>query len=341
MTIREQSEQIEKTYLAPYAFLSSDSAGRVRKQEKCRIRTEFARDRDRVIHCKAFRRLKHKTQVFITSDNDHFRTRLTHTLEVAQIARSIAKAARLNEELAEAICLAHDLGHTPFGHAGEKILTKLNPDGFRHYEQSLRVVDVIERDGAGLNLTFEVRDGILNHSGDNEAFTQEGRVVKLADRFAYINHDIDDAIRAGLMKAEDLPSEYTDILGATHSKRIDSLIWDTVCATTENGFVSMSPSVEKAMNGLRDFLFERVYNVLAERDDNAAMIIEKLYNHFYKNKDLLPEEYKKLLERYELHTVVCDYIAGMTDNYSIMLFEHLFMPKQTRQYPNPPGSGKY
>ncbi len=326
MSIREQTEEIEITYLASYAFPSVKSAGRVRPEEKCQIRTEFARDRDKVIHCKAFRRLKHKTQVFITSDNDHFRTRLTHTLEVAQIARTIAKAAHLNEELVEAICLAHDLGHTPFGHAGEKILTKLNPDGFKHYEQSLRVVDVLERDGAGLNLTYEVRDGILNHSGDNEASTQEGRLVKLADRFAYINHDIDDAIRAGLIKGKDLPTEYTDVLGRTHSERIDSLILDTVYATVKNGFVTMTDETEKAMLGLRDFLFDRVYNVLAERDDNAAMVIEKLYNHFCKYKDALPKEYKNLLERYELHTVVCDYIAGMTDNYSIMLFEELFMP---------------
>lgn len=326
MSIREQTEKTELTYLAPYAFPSVRSAGRVRPEDKCQIRTEFARDRDKVIHCKAFRRLKHKTQVFITSDNDHFRTRLTHTLEVAQIARTIAKAAHLNEELVEAICLAHDLGHTPFGHAGEKILTKLNPDGFKHYEQSLRVVDVLERDGVGLNLTYEVRDGIVNHSGDNEASTQEGRLVKLADRFAYINHDIDDAIRAGLIKGKDLPSEYTDILGKTHSERIDSLILDTVYATVKNGFVTMTDEIEKAMLGLRDFLFDRVYNVLAERDDNAAMVIEKLYNHFCKYKDTLPEEYKALLEHYELHTVVCDYIAGMTDNYSIMLFEQLFMP---------------
>jgi len=328
MNIREQSENVELGILASYAFPSSKSAGRVREEEKCQIRTEFARDRDRVIHSKAFRRLKHKTQVFITSDNDHFRTRLTHTLEVAQIARTIAKAARLNEELVEAICLAHDLGHTPFGHAGEKILNKLNPDGFKHYEQSLRVVDVIERDGAGLNLTYEVRDGILNHSGDNEASTQEGRVVKLADRFAYINHDIDDAIRAGLIREEDLPKEYVDILGETHSQRIDSLIMNTVYTTVKNGYVSMSEEIEKAMMGLRDFLFERVYNVLAQRDDNAAMVIEKLYNHFCNNKDSLPDEYRKLLEHYELHTVVCDYIAGMTDNYSVMLFEERFMPNR-------------
>lgn len=326
MNIRQQAERAELEYLAPYAFASMNSTGRLHPEEKCRIRTEFARDRDKVIHCKAFRRLKHKTQVFITSDNDHFRTRLTHTLEVAQIARTIAKAAHLNEELVEAICLAHDLGHTPFGHAGEKILNKLSPDGFKHNEQSLRVTDVIERNGAGLNLTNEVRDGIVNHSGDGEAKTQEGILVKFADRIAYINHDIDDSIRAGILKGSDIPQEYSDVLGKTHSERIDTLILDTVYTTVKNGYVSMSEEMEKAMMGLRRFLFERVYNVLARRDDNTAMVIEKLYNHFYKNKDEMPVEYKNLLDRYPLNTVVCDYIAGMTDNYSIALFEELFMP---------------
>ncbi len=326
MSIREEMEKNELNHLSDFALLSCNSKGRLKHEEKCPIRTEFARDRDRVIHCKAFRRLKHKTQVFITSDNDHFRTRLTHTLEVSQIARTIAKATGLNEELVEAICMAHDLGHTPFGHAGEKALDKINPVGFKHYEQSLRVIDVIERDGAGLNLTYEVRDGVLNHSGSNEADTQEGRVVKLADRFAYINHDIDDSIRAGILTEEDLPAEYTDILGKTHSDRIDNLITDTVYTTVKNKSVSMTDEMSKAMMGLRSFLFERVYNVLAERDDNAAMVIEKLYNYFCKNKDALPDEYKMLLNGYPLHTVVCDYIAGMTDNYSIMLFQELFMP---------------
>ncbi len=326
MTIREQLEHAELNSLADYALPSCRSKGRVKYEDMCPLRTEFARDRDRVIHCKAFRRLKHKTQVFITSDNDHFRTRLTHTLEVAQIARTIAKAAGLNEELVEAICVAHDLGHTPFGHAGEKILNKLNPDGFKHYEQSLRVIDHIERDGAGLNLTYEVRDGVLNHSGDNEAYTEEGRVVKLADRFAYINHDIDDSIRAGILKEKDLPEKYTDVLGKSHSDRIDNLITDTVYTTVKNKSVSMTDEMTNAMMGLREFLFDRVYNVLAERDDNAAMVIEKLYTYFYKNKDKMPDEYKKLLDKFPLHTVVCDYIAGMTDNYSIMLFDDLFMP---------------
>lgn len=326
MTIREQLEKAELNNLSSYAMLSVNSRGRLKDEEKCPLRTEFARDRDRVIHCKAFRRLKHKTQVFIRSDNDHFRTRLTHTLEVAQIARTIAKASGLNEDLVEAICVAHDLGHTPFGHAGEKILTKLNPNGFKHYEQSLRVIDVIERDGAGLNLTFEVRDGVLNHSGDNEAITQEGRVVKLADRFAYINHDIDDSIRAGILKESDLPTKYTSILGKSHSERIDNLICDTVYSTVRNKCVSMTDEMNLAMMGLRGFLFERVYDVLAERDDNAAMVIEKLYTYFLKSPDKLPDEYRNLLEKYTPDTVVCDYIAGMTDNYSIMLFNELFMP---------------
>ena len=326
MTIREQLETAEKNQLSAYAKLSSESKGRLRFEEKCPLRTEFARDRDRVIHCKSFRRLKHKTQVFIRSDNDHFRTRLTHTLEVSQIARTIAKASGLNEELVEAICVAHDLGHTPFGHAGEKILNKINPNGFKHYEQSLRVVDYIEKDGLGLNLTYEVRDGVLNHSGDNEAETEEGRVVKLADRFAYINHDIDDSVRAGILKESDIPKEFTQILGNSHSERIDNLITDTVYATVSNKKVSMSDDIASAMMGLRNFLFERVYDVLAKRDDNAFMVVEKLYGYFYKNKDKMPDEYKNLLNRFSLDTVVCDYIAGMTDNYSIMLFEELFMP---------------
>ncbi len=327
MNIRQRTEKAELEFLSEYACPSSKSRGRVREEEKCPIRTEFARDRDRIIHSKAFRRLKHKTQVFITLDNDHFRTRLTHTLEVAQIARTIAKASRLNEELVEAICLGHDLGHTPFGHAGEKALNKLNPGGFKHYEQSLRVTDVIERDGAGLNLTCEVRDGILNHSGDNEAMTQEGKIVKIADRIAYINHDIDDAIRAGLLKESDLPTEYGDVLGKTHSQRIDSLILSTVNTTVKNGYVSMEKEIEDAMLGMRDFLFERVYNVLAKRDGDAEFIIERLYNYFCNNKDKMPDEYKHLLQQYDLDTVVCDYIACMTDNYSISLFEELFMPK--------------
>ena len=326
MTIREQSEAIESQILAPYACLSKNSKGRQHPQEKCDIRTEFARDRDRIIHCKAFRRLKHKTQVFISLDNDHFRTRLTHTLEVSQIARTIAKATRLNEELVEAICLGHDLGHTPFGHAGEKVLDTLCPGGFRHYKQSLRVVDVIERDGEGLNLTYEVRDGIVNHTGSNQAHTAEGRLVKFADRIAYVNHDIDDAIRDGILQAEDLPCEYTEILGDTHSKRINTLNTDIIYETLRTGEVAMTQPVETAMLGLRQFLFDHVYTKLSQRDHQAAMVIEKLYGYFLQHTDELPDEYRVLLERYEKEQVVCDYIAGMTDYYSIRMFDKLFMP---------------
>ncbi len=326
MTIREQSEAMEAQSLAPYACLSKNSKGRLRPQEKCGIRTEFARDRDRIIHSKAFRRLKHKTQVFISLDNDHFRTRLTHTLEVSQIARTIAKATRLNEELVEAICLGHDLGHTPFGHAGEKVLDGLCPGGFRHYEQSLRVVDVIERDGAGLNLTYEVRDGIVNHTGSHQASTLEGRLVKFADRFAYVNHDIDDAVRDGILKEDDLPREFTEVLGQSHSQRINTLVEDTIYETIRLGEVAMTERVEAAMLGLRQFLFEHVYNKLSGRDDQAAMVIEKLYHYFLQHTGELPEEYRVLLEQYDKATVVCDYIAGMTDYYSIKLFDTLFMP---------------
>ncbi len=326
MTIREQSEAIEAQSLAPYACLSRDSKGRQHPQEKCDIRTEFARDRDRIIHSKAFRRLKHKTQVFISLDNDHYRTRLTHTLEVSQIARTIAKATRLNEELVEAICLGHDLGHTPFGHAGEKVLNGLCPKGFRHYEQSLRVVDIIERDGAGLNLTYEVRDGIVNHTGSHRANTLEGRLVKFADRFAYVNHDIDDAMRDGILKEGDLPREFTEVLGQSHSQRINTLVEDTIYETIRLGEVAMTKPVEAAMLGLRQFLFDHVYNRLSDRDDQAAMVIEKLYRYFLQNIGELPAEYRVLLERYDKETVVCDYIAGMTDYYSIKLFDKLFMP---------------
>lgn len=326
MTIREQSEHIEAQILAPYACLSKDSKGREKPQEKCEIRTEFARDRDRIIHCKAFRRLKHKTQVFISLDNDHFRTRLTHTLEVSQIARTIAKATRLNEDLVEAICLGHDLGHTPFGHAGEKALNSLYPGGFRHYEQSLRVVDVIERDGAGLNLTYEVRDGIVNHTGSCLAHTLEGRLVKFADRIAYVNHDIDDAIRDGILHPDDLPREYTEILGDTHSKRINTLNTDIIYETLRTGNVAMTKPIEDAMLGLRQFLFDHVYTKLSGRDSQAAMVIEKLYGYFLQHTSELPEEYRLLLERYDKAQVVCDYIAGMTDYYSVRMFDKLFMP---------------
>lgn len=326
VNIRMQREELERLTLSPMAFKSAESAGRERFEEKCDIRTDFARDRDRIIHSKSFRRLKHKTQVFISADNDHFRTRLTHTLEVSQIARTIARALRLNEDLTEAIALGHDLGHTPFGHSGERALNRLSPKGFRHYEQSLRVVDFLERDGLGMNLTYEVRNGIVNHTGKSKPFTQEGMVVKYADKFAYINHDIDDALRAGIITDSDLPEESKRVFGDTNSKRINSMICDIITASEQNGYVCMSEENEAHMMSLRSFMFESVYEKLSVRDSQAYMLLEKLYGYFKNNVDALPQEYRRSLENEDTDTAVCDYISGMTDNYCISLFNELFMP---------------
>lgn len=324
--IRELREQLELDMLSPMAVKAVNSRGRERFEEKCSLRTDFSRDRDRIIHSKSFRRLKHKTQVFISSDNDHYRTRLTHTLEVSQIARTISRALNLNEDLTEAIAMGHDLGHTPFGHSGERALSQLCPSGFRHYEQSLRVVDVLERDGMGMNLTYEVRDGIANHTGSSTPCTQEGKVVKFADRIAYVNHDIDDAIRAGVISESDLPKKHLEVFGKTHSKRINAMIEDVILASSKCGTVCMTESVEKAMLELREFMFDAVYTKLAERDYQSYMVIEKLYGYFKEHQDKLPEEYRKLLENWDIDTVVCDYISGMTDNYCTSLFNEVFMP---------------
>ncbi len=324
MNIRQKREQLEKMTLSGNATLSENSKGRAVFEEKCSLRTEFARDRDRIIHSKAFRRLKHKTQVFISLDNDHYRTRLTHTLEVSQIARTIARALNLNEDLCEAISLGHDLGHTPFGHSGERALDALSPHGFKHYEQSLRVVDVLERGGMGMNLTYEVRDGIVNHTGDSQASTQEGSIVKFADRIAYINHDIDDAVRAGVISEDDIPQSLLEILGRTNSERIDALITDLVYESLKNSNISMSHKMQTNMMALRDFMFENVYNTMRDRDEHSLIIIEKIYKHFIYNPNSLPEEYKDLLKEWDIHTVVCDYIAGMTDNYCINVYSDLF-----------------
>ncbi len=326
MNLRQQSEELERKVLSPSAMLSVNSKGREREEEKCTIRTEYTRDRDRIIHSKAFRRLKHKTQVFISLDNDHFRTRLTHTLEVSQIARTIARSLRLNEDLAEAISLGHDIGHTPFGHSGERALNSVAPQGFKHYNQSLRVVDYLEKDGEGMNLTFEVRDGIVNHTGSNMASTLEGVIIKYADRIAYINHDIDDAIRAGVIRFEDIPANLTEGLGKTSSERINTLITDIIENSLNKDKIMMSDKVQDEMMKLREFMFKNVYYKLADRDNQAYMVIEKLYNYFTKKPEAMPEEYKKLLNKWDTPVVVCDYIAGMTDNYSVSLFNHLFMP---------------
>ena len=327
MNIREQSEMLEERYLCKYACFSKNTKGRQKDEEKCEIRTEFSRDRDRIVHSKAFRRLKHKTQVFISPDNDHYRTRLTHTLEVSQIATTIAKALRLNVDLTEAISLGHDLGHTPFGHMGEHILNNLSPKGFKHYEQSLRVVDVLEKDGEGLNLTYEVRDGILNHAGNMTAGTFEGKIIKYADRFAYLNHDIDDALRAGIITQNDLPEEYIKVLGGRHSERINTLITDIISTTLKNNEVSMSEKIESAMMGLRQFMFDTVYKKIGEQDKKVELVIDKMYKYYYENPEKMPPEFINLLKDYDIDTVVCDYIASMTDGYILKKFNHLFVPQ--------------
>lgn len=325
MNIREQQEELEKRNLSEYATLSSNTKGRSVEENKCSVRTDFQRDKDRIIYSKAFRRLKHKTQVFIAPEGDHYRTRLTHTLEVSQIARTAARALRLNEDLTEAIALGHDLGHTPFGHIGEKILDDVYSEGFKHNEQSLRVVDVLE----GLNLCWETRDGIVNHSGVNMASTLEGQIVKFADRIAYVNHDIDDAQRAGLIEDRDLPESCVNILGSTSSSRISTMVNDIITSSSGKNMITMSEDVYKAMWDLRQFMFDRVY--LASRakteEIKAGSIIKWLYYYFMENTLELPDEFKNMLLKMGNERVICDYIAGMTDRYAINKFQELFIPE--------------
>ena len=326
-SIRQTSEEIERRTLSPYAQLSENTKGRQRPSEKCSIRTEYQRDRDKIIHSKSFRRLKHKTQVFITPQGDHYRTRLTHTLEVSQIARTIARALRLNEDLVEAMSLGHDLGHTPFGHRGEKVLNEICAGGFAHYEQSLRVVDVLEN-GRGLNLTWEVRDGIVNHTGEHVASTLEGKILKYADRFAYINHDIDDAIRGGILAGDALPKECIEVLGSRHSQRINTLISDIVTHSMGKDALAMSPEVETAMMQLRTFLFDNVYSAASKmhEEEKAGYVIAQMFDYFTRHPEKLPEEYLAFLDRYDTERVVCDYIAGMSDGYAIATYTRLFIP---------------
>ena len=326
MTIREQTEIMELGMLCEDACTSKGTGKRIRQESKCPIRTEFQRDRDRILHCNAFRRLKQKTQVFLSPVGDHYRTRLTHTLEVSQIARTIARAFRLNEDLTEAIALGHDLGHTPFGHSGEDILNEICPYGFKHYLQSVRVVDYIENSGKGLNLTYEVKNGIACHT-NKIAVTKEGYVVRLSDKIAYLNHDIDDAIRAGMLKEEDLPKSATNILGHSKSQRITTLITSII----DNGVadIHMSDDVKRAHDDLREFMFANVYkNSVAKAEEaKAKALVERLYNHFLRNPGKLPEEYKKIMTKFDTHRAVCDYIAGMTDVYAVNLYNELFIPK--------------
>ncbi|HHW01557.1 MAG TPA: deoxyguanosinetriphosphate triphosphohydrolase [Thermoanaerobacterales bacterium] len=327
MNFRERTEKLEEEILSPYAALSSRSKGRIVPEEKCSVRTDFQRDRDRILHSKAFRRLKHKTQVFISPEGDHYRTRLTHTLEVAQIARTIARALRLNEDLTEAIALGHDLGHTPFGHTGEEVLNRLMKTGFRHEEQSLRVVDVLEQ-GKGLNLTWEVRDGIINHTSRGSPHTLEGQIVKISDWIAYINHDIDDALRAGVLKPEDLPGELTSILGERHNQRINTMIIDVIEESMDKPFIRMSQKVREATVGLRQFMFEKVYvgSSAKAQENKAKVMLKLLFEFFLENPGKMPPEFNRIVEREGVERGVCDYIAGMTDSFATFKFKEFFMP---------------
>ena len=328
MLPRERIIENERLILSEYACRSEDSRGRRRYEKPCDFRTDFQRDRDRIIHCNSFRRLKHKTQVFLIPHGDHYRTRLTHTLEVSQIARTVSCALGLNEDLTEAIALGHDLGHTPFGHDGERVLNRLLPNGFAHNQQSKRVVEVIEKDGKGLNLTFEVIDGIVAHRGSSAPpSTHEGWVVRFCDKIAYINHDIEDAIRGGVIKQDDLPKYPLEVLGATKSQRITSLVRSLVVNSGEN--VRFDKQTEAAFVELRDFMFERVYRAeptVAEKD-KAGNIVEYLFEHFIKNPDKMPLLYNEIAERDGVETAVGDFISGMTDEYAIDRFSDLCIPK--------------
>lgn len=330
MTIRESVEQWEREYLSPYATLSVNSKGRLKAEEQCDIRPVFQRDRDRIIHCKAFRRLKDKTQVFLTPEGDHYRTRLTHTLEVSQTARTIAKSLRLNEELVEAIALGHDLGHTPFGHAGERALNRVCPFGFEHSEQSVRTVDRLEKGGQGLNLTHEVRDGILNHQTIGKPHTLEGKVVRLSDKIAYIHHDMDDAVRGGILTEQDVPKEIREILGTGTTVRLDRFIHDIVTNSMGKDDIVMSEEVGNAMKSIRQFMFERVYtNPAAKAEETKAeVLMETLYQHYLKHIDDLPEEFLNLLSEGEpRERVVCDYVGAMSDRFAISVYEDIYIPK--------------
>ena len=329
-TIREMLETEEQLTLSPFASLSQNSLGRDRNEPQDDIRPVYQRDRDRIIHSKAFRRMKHKTQVFLAPEGDHYRTRLTHTLEVSQIARTISKALRLNEDLTEAIALGHDLGHTPFGHSGEAVLDRLCSEGFVHSEQSVRIVEVIEKSGKGLNLTKEVRDGILNHQTAGEPSTLEGHVVRISDKIAYLNHDVDDAIRAGLLTEQDIPKEYTDVLGNNVHDRLSSLIHDVIMHSIGKNSINMSWEFEQAMFKLRKWMFANVYvgGRAKEEEGKAQHMIELLFNYYMDHPDDLTREYRELMANGTgKERAVCDYISGMTDTYAIEKFEELFVPK--------------
>ena len=328
-SIREKTYAIEEEYLSPFAAKSANTRGRARDEEPCEMRTEYQRDRDRIIYSKAFIRLKNKTQVFFSPEGDHYVTRLTHTLDVSQISRSLARALSLNEDLTEAIALGHDLGHTPFGHSGERILNKLSPTGFKHNEQSVRVVDVLEKDGKGLNLTFEVRDGILNHKKELKPATLEGKCVNIADRIAYINHDLNDAIRAGILTIDDVPEDIRKILGATSRERINTAVSSAYKNSVGKREVELSDDVLQASEALRKFMFERVYLTQFARgeEEKAERMISALYEYFTAHVEQLPPTYVGLSEKYPKEQVVCDYISSMTDRYAVYVFNKIFVPR--------------
>ena len=330
MNIREQIEQMEIEYLSPYAARSVDSRGRAREEEPCDIRPVFQRDRDRILHSKSFRRLKDKTQVFLTPEGDHYRTRLTHTLEVSQNARTIAKALKMNEDLVEAIALGHDLGHTPFGHAGERALNAVCPFGFEHAEQSVRTVDLLEKGGQGLNLTFEVRDGILNHQTKASPSTLEGKIVRLSDKIAYIHHDMDDAIKARVLCEDDIPKELRNTLGNTTTKRFDKFVHDIITNSKGINDIRMSDEIYEAMLDMRKFMFQNVYlnPIVKHEEGKAEELVKSLYHYYMENVDKLPAKYRELMNNYgdSLDRVVCDYVSTMSDKYAINQFQKIFMP---------------
>ena len=328
MTLREQFQRREEAFLSPHACRSAETKGRQRPEEECDVRTPFQRDTDRILYSKAFRRLKHKTQVFLQPEGDHYRTRMTHTLEVNRIARTIARGLGLNEDLTEAVALGHDLGHTPFGHAGERALNALMPGGFAHYQQSVRVVDRLEKNGEGLNLTWEVRNGILCHTKGTPAATLEGQAVRLADHIAYINHDIEDALRGGIIYPMDLPLECTSVLGFTHGARIDCLVKDAIKASEGKDEICQTPEVGEAMLALKEFMFANVYtNPLAKGEEGKAQnMLKMLFEYYTADPDKLPNDFQDIRAEEGVERAVCDYIAGMTDPYAVQKFEELFIP---------------
>ena len=335
MTIREQNEHREHAVLEPWATFADSSAGRLRPMEPCPYRTCFQRDRDRIIHSKAFRRLGNKTQVFISPEGDHYRARLTHTLEVAQIARTIARALGLNEDLTEAIALGHDLGHTPFGHAGERALDAVNPDGFAHYKQSVRVAQVLEKNGEGLNLTWEVRDGILNHRTSGNPSTLEGKVVRLSDKIAYIHHDMDDAQRAGIISEDDIPVTLRMLLGYTTRERLNTFVHDVIENSLEQDTIKMSAEIYEAMMDLRTLMFQNVYeNPAAHKEEEKVVkMLTELYEYYVEHPEAMSKEYRELIVRGEKkEQAVCDYLSGMTDQYSIRKFREIYIPKAWEVY---------